>query len=90
MPMLTLFLQVTGADWLWPMLPLKDSSSGGGTVCLLWPTYTINANPILLSKRHSSSFTQGLKGIIVIVIVRKFLFSKCFLSNDPLQAIQQL
>ena len=25
--MLTLFLQVTGADWLWPMLPLKVSSS---------------------------------------------------------------
>ena len=23
MPMLTLFLQVTGANWLWPMLPSK-------------------------------------------------------------------
>ena len=28
MLMITLFLQVTGADWLWPMLPLKVSSSG--------------------------------------------------------------
>ena len=28
MLMLTLFLQVTGAGWLWPMLPLKVSSSG--------------------------------------------------------------
>ena len=28
MQMLMLFLQVTRAGWLWPMLPLKVSSSG--------------------------------------------------------------
>ena len=28
MQMLMLFLQVTRASWLWPMLPLKVSSSG--------------------------------------------------------------